>query len=123
MVGDVIAKPDWMTICPPNECPEGTFMTPECGCTALDNPCAACPENTFCQTSPTLMCIDCDCGFCDIGGSQCCSTNGSSCGPSPSNDVSCDKGNNFFPASVGDGHVCENIQYSKTSVVSSLFLS
>ncbi len=122
MTGDVIEKPDWMAICPPGECPEGTFMTNACTCTAPDNPCEACPSNTMCQTSPTLMCIDCDCGFCDVGGTQCCSNNGSTCGPGPGVNFSCNEGNDYFPAAVGYGHVCENIQYSKTAVVSSLIL-
>lgn len=73
MTGDVIEKPEWMTICPPeSECPQGTFMKPDCTCTSSNDPCAACPSNTFCQITPTLMCIDCNCGFCDIGGTECC---------------------------------------------------
>lgn len=73
MTGDVIEKPEWMIVCPPTtQCPEGTFMTNECTCTAPDDPCAACPSNTVCQISPTLMCIDCDCGFCDVSSLSCC---------------------------------------------------
>jgi hypothetical protein len=49
-----------------------TFMKPDCSCTAPADPCSACPANTRCQLSPTLMCIDCNCGFCDGGGAECC---------------------------------------------------
>ncbi len=73
MVGIVKVKPDWQTVCPPIVCPSGQYLKPDCTCTSVDeDPCAACPHGTFCQRSPTLMCMDCNCGFCDIGGSACC---------------------------------------------------
>ena len=72
MTQAVIPQPDWQMICPPDLCSEGTFMKPDCTCTSAADPCDACPDNTYCQLSPTLMCIDCNCGFCDGSGTECC---------------------------------------------------
>ena len=59
--------------CPPMTCPDGTFVKQDCTCTIPDeDPCNACPEGTRCQRFPELMCIDCNCGFCDTKGSSCC---------------------------------------------------
>ena len=66
-------EPEWTTICEPTLCPEGTYKKPDCSCTQLDeDPCNACPTNTRCQRTPELMCIDCNCGFCDNSGIACC---------------------------------------------------
>lgn len=59
--------------CPPMNCPEGTFVKQDCTCTLPgEDPCNACPMGTRCQKFPELMCIDCNCGFCDSSGSSCC---------------------------------------------------
>ena len=68
----IYRKPDWQVVCPPMDCPEGTYVTNDCTCTGPENPCDACPSNTKCQEIPELRCIDCDCGFCDKSGSSCC---------------------------------------------------
>ena len=66
-------KPSWQTLCPPTICGPGSYMTPECSCTfPYEDPCNACPSGTRCQRYPVLMCIDCECGFCDSGGNSCC---------------------------------------------------
>ena len=72
MTGDVIEKQPWQVICEPTECPQGTYLKNDCTCTTLEDPCSACPSNTYCQMSPTLMCMGCDCGFCDNSGTACC---------------------------------------------------
>ena len=117
MIGDVIEKPDWQTICPPDQCAEGTMMKPDCTCTVPGNPCDACPDSTYCQTSPTLMCIDCNCGFCDSGGSECCDFNGvNNCKTGPGNNKDCGMNNDFFPAFMGSGNVCGGVEISRTAV-------
>ena len=74
MTQSKVNKPDWLIICPPDAmCPEGSLMKNDCTCPELnEDPCSACPENTFCQTEPSLVCIDCNCGFCDAAGLACC---------------------------------------------------
>lgn len=66
-------KPSWQTLCPPTICGPGSYMKPDCTCTfPSEDPCNACPTGTRCQRYPVLMCVDCGCGFCDLGGSSCC---------------------------------------------------
>lgn len=72
--GQVAQKEEWQTICEPMTCPYGSFVTPSCECSPVDDPCAACPSGTRCQMSPTLMCIDCECGTCSNDDSPCCAS-------------------------------------------------
>jgi hypothetical protein len=68
----VTTKPAWQVVCEPMVCPYGSYVTTECTCSLVDNPCEACPSGTRCQLSPVLMCIDCECGFCGSNNDSCC---------------------------------------------------
>lgn len=115
--GNVIEKPNWQTICPPEPCPEGSMMKPDCTCTALEDPCDACPSGTYCQTSPTLLCIDCNCGFCDGSSIECCEFNDvNNCRAGPGDQQECIMQNNMFPAFGGSGNVCGGVEISRTAV-------
>lgn len=119
LIGDVIEKPDWQTICPPGSCPEGSMMKTDCTCTAPEDPCSACPFDTYCQLSSTLMCIDCTCGFCDSKESDCCEFNGvnncKSAGGAADNKE-CTMQNDFFPAFEGAGNLCGGVEIFRTAV-------
>ena len=65
--------PEWQIICGMIECPPGSYVKNDCSCSDINDPCSACPLNTRCQTEPTLMCLDCECGFCNNEGVSCCS--------------------------------------------------
>ena len=119
LIGDVIEKPDWQTICPPGSCPEGSMMKTDCTCTAPEDPCSACPFDTYCQLSSTLMCIDCTCGFCNSKESDCCEFNGvnncKSAGGAADNKE-CTIQNDFFPAFEGAGNLCGGVEIFRTAV-------
>ncbi len=69
MTRKIKPKPSWAVVCPPTRCLAGTYLKNDCTCTFPgEDPCNACPTNTRCQTYPELMCIDCNCGFCDYQG-------------------------------------------------------
>jgi len=70
--GAVTTKPAWQVVCEPIVCPYGSYVTTECTCSAVDNPCESCPSGTRCQLEPVLMCIDCQCGFCGSNNEACC---------------------------------------------------
>uniref|UniRef100_A0A7S3V745 Uncharacterized protein n=1 Tax=Chaetoceros debilis TaxID=122233 RepID=A0A7S3V745_9STRA len=111
MIGSVIETPEWVVVCDYNKkCPEGSVKKRDCTCTELEeDPCAACPENTICQTEPTLMCIHCECGFSDLQGLPCCMSNGNNeCEASVHffHGDECQTRKNFFPAFGGEGNVC-----------------
>jgi hypothetical protein len=72
MTRAIYRKPEWQVTCDKATCPTGTFLKNDCTCTEPDSPCDACPENTRCQLTPELQCIDCNCGFCDSAGASCC---------------------------------------------------
>lgn len=65
-------KEDWQVVCEPMVCPYGSFVTSSCECSLVADPCSACPQGTRCQTSPVLMCIDCECGLCGKNNDSCC---------------------------------------------------
>jgi len=69
---EIAPKPEWQTVCEPMLCPYGSYVTPDCACTEINDPCSACPSGTRCQTSPVLMCIDCECGLCERYNNACC---------------------------------------------------
>jgi len=125
MTGVVVPKADWQTICPIDACPDDSYMRPDCTCTDPFHPCSACPDGTTCQTYPTLMCIDCNCAFCDNYSSQCCEDNasietsagGNVCQAVPGRDPKCDMSSNFFPAFNGSSDICSSeIQLSRSTV-------
>lgn len=118
LVGEIIPKPEWQNICPPDVCPQGTFLKPDCTCTEFDeDPCNACPENTYCQREPNLICIDCNCGFCDSGSAACCNFDGvNNCMDGPGNTNDCAMQMNFFPAFPGYGNACGGVELSRTTV-------
>lgn len=64
--------PSWQIVCEPMVCPYGSYVTSECTCSNANDPCSACPTGTRCQTSPILMCIDCECGMCATDTDACC---------------------------------------------------
>ena len=68
IVGCVIPKPEWQNVCPPIDCGDG-YVTEDCTCT--NELCSACPEGTLCNESAGV-CTDCECGFCDDQGTNCC---------------------------------------------------
>jgi len=68
----VTAIPAWQVVCEPMVCPYGSYVTTECTCSLVDDPCEACPGGTRCQLEPVLMCIDCECGFCGSNNDACC---------------------------------------------------
>jgi hypothetical protein len=117
ITGDVVDQPTWQTVCPPEPCPAGTMKKPDCTCTAPENPCDACPEGTYCQTSPVLMCIDCNCGFCDASSTDCCKFNNvNNCRDGPGNNQECAMQNSHFPAFEGSGNICGGVEISRTAV-------
>ena len=65
-------KPAWQIVCEPIVCPYGSYVTSSCECSPVNDPCSACPTGTRCQTSPVLMCIDCECGLCGKNNDSCC---------------------------------------------------
>lgn len=69
---EIITAPSWQVVCEPMACPYGSYVKPDCTCSNIDDPCSACPSGTRCQTSPTLMCVDCKCGMCGRYNDACC---------------------------------------------------
>lgn len=116
MTGNIVPKPEWQNVCPPTECPDGTYLKPDCTCTDPDFPCDACPSNTFCQKSPSLTCIDCSCGFCDGSGAECCSSDNNGCMAGSGDGTQCSMQNNFFPAFHGSGSVCGGVELARTAI-------
>eukprot|EP00551_Chaetoceros_affinis_P007592 CAMPEP_0203662284 /NCGR_PEP_ID=MMETSP0090-20130426/301_1 /ASSEMBLY_ACC=CAM_ASM_001088 /TAXON_ID=426623 /ORGANISM="Chaetoceros affinis, Strain CCMP159" /LENGTH=773 /DNA_ID=CAMNT_0050525047 /DNA_START=39 /DNA_END=2360 /DNA_ORIENTATION=+ len=113
----VYRKPDWQILCPRMQCPPGTYVKNDCTCTALDNPCDACPGNTRCQLVPELWCIDCNCGFCDSSRVSCCDFNGiNNCKDGEGLNNDCIMQKDFFPAFAdGSGNVCSGVEISDTA--------
>ncbi len=69
-----VKAPEWQTVCEPMVCPYGSYVTPECTCSVLADPCDSCPSGTRCQRYPQLLCIDCQCGVCGGSNDSCCET-------------------------------------------------
>jgi len=108
LTDQIYPKPDWQIICPPIECPFGSYMKNDCTCTEpSDDPCDACPSNTRCQLYPELRCVDCSCGFCDNTGASCCEFNGVDSCQQGSSDTSCGAGSLFFPT-FNSVDICSN---------------
>jgi len=103
----IAVKPAWQIVCEPMVCPYGSYVTSSCECSPVDDPCSACPTGTRCQTSPVLMCIDCECGLCGKNNDSCCQSNGSNeC--SLIGNSECILDNSFFAAVAGTGSSCAN---------------
>lgn len=69
---EIVTAPSWQVVCEPMVCPYGSYVTQECTCSNVDDPCSACPSGTRCQKSPVLTCIDCRCGMCGRYNDACC---------------------------------------------------
>lgn len=82
-------------------------VTSSCECSPVNDPRSACPIETRCQTSPILMCIDCECGLCGKDNDSCCQSNGSNeCALIGNSECILD--NSFFAAVAGTGSSCAN---------------
>ena len=114
-----------MSSCPP--CLQGHFITFDgtCGCSA--NPCDACPDEAMCQTaenasgSEVMVCMACDCGYCDPTGESCCrsNANGVNCVPNAgANNQECQV-SDFVISIVGNSNanVCRGEEKPSTEFV------
>lgn len=117
MTQAIETKPDWMTICPPLECPPGSYMKKDCTCTFPgQDPCVACPSGTKCQRYPELRCLDCNCAFCDRDAKSCCTYDAwhRDCKAGDGNSLDCSMSQTFFPAFKGYGDVCSGVEIAET---------
>lgn len=117
-----IPIPQYLQVtCPVMDCGPGSYVTGECTCTPLDDPCQACPKGpeggTRCQNIEgyPLMCIDCTCGFCNYENSPCCDFNGVNNCKSATNDNECLLQNGFFGPFDGTGSACSGVEISYTA--------